>query len=80
MKWYHGVDVPECINRYIYNETKLFVPGSGGRIFSSLELAWSLPCDRTPSSELFTGVDMAPGFETRSSSRLRWLQHTEITP
>lgn len=47
------------------------VPGSGGNSFSSLELAWSLACERTPSSELFTGVDMAPGLDMRSSSRLR---------
>lgn len=47
------------------------VPGSGGNSFSSLELAWSLACERTPSSELFTGVDIAPGLDMRSSSRLR---------
>lgn len=47
------------------------VPGSGG---NCLSLAWSLACDKTPSSELLTGVDMAPGLDMRSSSRLRWLK------
>lgn len=54
------------------------VPGSGGKDLSSLELAWSLACDKTPSSELLTGVDMAPGLDDRSSSRLRWLKQNTI--
>ena len=62
---------------------RVTVPGSGGVCLSSCELAWSLVCDRTPSSELFSGVDMVPCLDVRSSSRLLWLkpvQHTQFTP
>lgn len=52
------------------DDVRLFLPGSGGNCLSSLELAWSLACDRT-SSEFLTGVDMDPGLDMRSSSRLR---------
>lgn len=47
-------------------------PGSGGSCFSSLAIADSFGLGRGTSSTSFAGVEAA--FETRSSSRLLWLQ------
>lgn len=52
--------------------TQYLWPGSGGSCFSSLAMADSFGLGRGTSSASFAGVEA--GFESRSSSRLLWLQ------